>query len=182
MAYKEDLTIANVTARLKARSLAILDAIDAGYDESLKLTDAQDGATVLAWSRILYQTGDTGNTTLTVDSAAKTISCLAGAGLFANFRVGRNIQTTNFTNAGNNVTELITAKASDDQITLGDATGLVNETDTNARGQENTTADEQVVVTAVTTVRDRFDQLKDAIDNVAVATADRRADLQDWIW
>ena len=182
MSYKEDLTIATVTARLKTVSLDLLNAIDQGYDESMKLTDAQDGATVLAWSRILYQLADTGNTTLTVDATAKTVSCLAGAGLFANHRVGRNIQFTNFTNGGNNVTTLITAKASDDQITIGNEGGLVNETDTNARGQENPTQSEQDVVTAVTAVRDRFDQLKDAIDNVAVATADRRADLQDWIW
>lgn len=182
MAYKQDLTIANVQSRLKTVCLDLLNAVDQGYDEYLKLTDAQDGATVLAWSRILYQLADTGNTTLTVDAAAKTVSCLAGAGLFANFRVGRNIQFTNFTNAGNLVTTLITAKASDDQVTIGNETGLVNETDTNARGQENPTQPELDIVTAVTTVRDRFSQLKDAIDNVAVATADRRADLQDWIW
>ena len=182
MAYKEDLTIANVQARLKTVCLDLLNAVDQGYDESLKLTDAQNGATTLAWSRTLYQVGDTGVVTLSVDSAAKTISCLTGAGLFANFRVGRDVQLTNFTNAGNNQTTEITAKPDDDTITIGSATGLVNETDTSARAQENTTAEEQAIVTAVIAVRDRFGEFKDCMDNVAVATANRRDDLQDWIW
>lgn len=182
MAYKEDLTIANVQSRLKTVCLDLLNAVDQGYDEFLKLTDAQNGATTLAWSRILYQVGDTGSVTLTVDSAAKTVSCITGAGLFANFRIGRDVQLTSFVNAGNNQTTEITARPDDDTITIGNATGLVNETDSTARAQENTTSEEQAIVTAVIAVRDRFDEFKDCMDNQPVTTADRRDDLQDWIW
>ena len=153
MANKEDLRIAVVTDGLKTRCLAVLDALDEAADYAVKLTDAQDGGTVLAWSRTLYGTVDTGNVTLTVDSAAKTVKCVAGANLFANARPGRDVQLTNFTNAGNNQTTEITAVPDADTVTIGDATGLVNETDGNARAQENTTAEEQAIVTGITTIR-----------------------------
>jgi len=181
MANKDDLRINVVEDGLRTHCNAIIDAIDAAAAYADNLTDAQNGSTVLAWSRILYNVSDTGQATLTVDSAAKTISCLTGANLFSNFRVGRDVQLTNFTNAGNNQTTEITV-VSNDSITIGSATGLVNETDTNARAQENTSSTEQDKVTSVTTVRDRFSQGKDFLDNAVVATADRRADLQDWIW
>lgn len=182
MANKDDLRIAVVADGLKTHCEAILTALDAAADYATRLTDAQDGATVLAWSRILYNVLDTGNVTLTVDSAAKTISGPTGSGYFANARVGRDVQLTNFTNAGNNQTTEITAVPNNDTITIGNATGLVNETDTNARAQENTTVEEQAIVTTVTTVRSRFSEMQDALDNTAVTTADRRADLMDWIW
>lgn len=182
MAYKEDLRISVVAAGLKERIEAILNAIDEGAKYADELTDAQNGATVLAWSRILYGLADTSNATLTVDATAKTISCLAGANLFSGFTVGRDVQITNFTNAGNNQTvEVKTVTA--DVITLVDSsTGWVNETDTNARVQENPSQGEQDVVTAVTNTRSDLSELQDALDNVAVTTADRRSVLQDWIW
>ena len=182
MAYTSDLRLATVQALLKEKINNVIAAIDDGADLAKRLTDAQDGSTVLAWSRVLFGTADTGNNTLTVNATAKTVSCLAGAGLFSAFRVGRNVQLTNFTNAGNNQTvEIKTVTA--DTITLVDtSTGWVNETDTNARGQENTTLTEQDVVTAITNARTSLSELKNALDNVAVATADRRAILMDWVW
>lgn len=183
MAYKEELRIATVEAVLKEHCEAVLTAVDNAYSQYLRLTDAQDGGTVLAWSRTLYGLADTGNSTLSVDAATKTISCATGANLFSGFRVGRDVQITNFTNAGNNQTvEVKTVTA--DSITLVDSsTGWANETDdTNARVQENPTQPEQDKVTAVTNTSIRFSNLKDALDNVAVATADRRAIMQDWIW
>lgn len=182
MANKDNLRISVVEQGLKTHCNALIDAIDAAADYAVKLTDAQDGGTTLAWSRTLYGVADTGNVTLTVDAAAKTISCLAGAGLFANYRVGRDVQLTNFTNAGNNQTTEITSTPTVDTIGISSATGLVNETDNNARAQENTTAEEQAVVTSIISVRDRFSEVKDAIDNTAVTTANRRADLMDWVW
>lgn len=181
MANKEDLRIAVVKDGLKTLTESILTSLDAAADYAVRLTDAQDGGTVLAWSRTLYGVGDTGSVTLTVDSAAKTISCLTGANLFANFRVGRDVQLTSFVNAGNNQTTEITAVAAD-SITIGSATGLVNETDNSARAQENTTSEEQAIVTAVTAIRDRFSEGGDFLDNGIVATANRRADYMDWIW
>lgn len=182
MAYKGELRIATVEARLKEKITAAIDALDAAAKLATELTDAQNGATVLAWSRILYGLADTANATLTVDVATKTVSCLAGANLFSGFRVGRDVQLTNFTNAGNNQTvEIKTVTA--DSITLVDtSTGWVNETDTNARGQENPTADEQAKVTAITNARTYLSDGADFLDNAAVATADRRATLMDWIW
>lgn len=182
MANKEDLRISVVKDGLKTRCLAVLDALDEAADYAVKLTDAQNGGTVLAWSRTLYGVGDTGSVTLTVDSAAKTVSCLAGAGLFANFRIGRDVQLTSFVNAGNNQTTEITTRPDDDTIGIANATGLVNETDSTARAQENTTSEEQAIVTAVTAIRDRFSEGGDFLDNQPVATADRRADFMDWIW
>lgn len=182
MAYKSDLRIGAVQALMASRSRAVIDAIDAAAKLSAELTDAQGGDTVLSWSRTLYGTGNTGNVTLTVDATAKTISCTAGAGLFANFRVGRDAQITGFSgNAGNNQTTEITAQT-DDSITIANATGLVNETDPNAKVQENTTADEQAIVTALVAAHARLAQLQDALDNSAVVTADRRSDLVDWVW
>jgi len=181
MANKDNLRISVVEEGLKEHCNAVIDAIDAAADYAVKLTDAQDGGTVLAFSRTLYNVADTGQATLTVNAAGTTVSCLTGANLFANYRVGRDVQLTNFTNAGNNQTTEITA-VSADSITIGGAVGLVNETDNNARAQENTNAEEQAIVTAITTVRDRFTQMQDGLDNIAVATADRRTDLMDWVW
>lgn len=182
MANKENLRIATVEDGLKTRSLNVLAAIDEAADYATKLTDAQDGGTALAWSRTLYNVADTGSVTLTIDQTAKTVKCVTGAGLFANFRIGRDVQLTSFPTGANNQTTEITSKPDDDTIGINGAIGLADETDSSARAQENTTADEQAIVTAVTTVRDRFTQLQDALDNAIVATADRRADLMDWIW
>lgn len=182
MAYKDELRIATVEARLKESITALIDAIDAGTRLATELTDAQDGQTVLAWSRDLYGLADTGNATLTVDQATKTISCPTGANLFSGFRVGRDVQISNFTNAGNNQTvEIKTVTA--DSITLVDSsTGWVSETDTNARVQENPTQPEQDKVTAVTNARSDLSEGGDFLDNVAVVTADRRSVLVDWVW
>lgn len=182
MSYKADLSISVVESRLKIHSNALLEAIDAAYSEYLKLTDAQDGVSNLLWARLLFDLADTDFATLTVDATAKTISCLAGANLFANFRVGRDVQLSGFTQGGNNQTEEVKT-VTDDMITLVDtASGLVNETDTNARVQEASTTVENDRVTAVVATKDRFKELKDAIDNVAVSTADRRDELSDFIW
>ena len=182
MAYKEQLRISTIESLLRQKILNILSALDEGAELADQLTDAQDGATVLAWSRILYALADTGNATLTVDSATKTISCLPGANLFSNFRVGRDVQLSNFTNAGNNQTVEIKT-VTDDSITLVDSSsGWVTETDTNARGQENPTSPEQDKVTAITEARSDLSEGKDFLDNVAVSTSDRRAVFLDWIW
>ena len=181
MANKDDLRISVVSGGLKLHCTAVLDAIDDAAKYAGQLTDAQDSLTDLAWGRVLFGLGDTGQATLTVDATAKTISCLAGAALFANYTVGRDVQLTNFTNGGNNQTTEITAVA-DDSITIGNATGLVNETDNNARAQESPKPDESDQVTAVNAVKDRLTELKDALDNTAVTTADRRDDLNDWVW
>lgn len=182
MAYKADLRFGVATAGMRTHARAVLDAIDAAAKYSAELTDAQGGDTTLAWSRVLFGTANTGNVTLTVNATAKTISCTAGAGLFANHRVGRDVQITGFsTNPGNNQTTEITGQT-DDNITIANATGLVDETDDNAKVQENTTAEEQAAVTALIAAHGRFAQLKDALDNSAVTTADRRSDLVDWVW
>ena len=184
MSYKTDLSIAVVEGILKTNCNALITDIDAAYDAFIKITDAKNGQTELAWARDLFNTADTLNATLTVDAATKTISCLAGAGLFANFRVARDVQITNFTNGGNNQTVEVKEVATDgDSITLVDSSsGWVNETDTNARVRENPNSEESDRVTAILAVIARFSEFKDALDNAAVSTADRRADLMDWIW
>lgn len=182
MAYITDLRLATVKSMLKEHINDVLLAIDSGAKLAQSLTDAQNGTTTLAWSRVLYGTADTDNSTLTVNATAKTVSCLAGAGLFSAFRVGRNVQLTNFTNAGNNQTVEIKAVTADTITLVDTSTGWVNETDTNARAQENTTIAEQDVVTAIIATRDDLTELKNALDNVAVATSDRRSVLADWVW
>lgn len=181
MANKDNLRISTVQEGLKIHTKAVLDSIDNASRFASQLTDAQDGDTSANWSRILYGTANTGSVTLTVDATAKTVSCLSGAGLFSNFRVGRDVQLNLFSQAGNNQTTEITAQTAD-SITIANATGLVSETDTTARARENATLDERTAVDAVIATIARFNELKDALDNVAVTTADRRTDLTDWIW
>ena len=182
MAYKDDLRISTVAARLKETGTAIIDAIDAGTRLSTELLDAQGSDSILEFSRRLYGLADTGESTLTVDATLKKISCLAGANLFSGFRVGRNVQLTNFTNAGNNQTEEVKEVSADYIIFVDTSTGWVNETDTDARAQEDPTQPEQDVVSAVAATRQDMAELQDALDNAAVATSNRRAVLMDWIW
>ena len=183
MAYKKDAKIATIEQRLKERSRALIDAIDGGYQDYLELTDAQNGQSVQVWTMDIYDLGDTKQSTLTVTASTRTISCLTGAGLFANFRVGRNVYISGFTNAGNNQSTVEIAAVTDDSITLIDSSsGWVDETDENARVREIGITDETDKVNAIITTKDRFKELKDALDNVAVTTADRRNDLMDWIW
>lgn len=181
MANKTSLSIAVVEAGLKKHCNAVLNAIDDAARFADQLTDAQDGDTTTVWGRTLYNTANTGKVTLTVDATAKTVSCLSGAGLFAGFRVGRDVNLNQFSEAGNNQTTEITAVA-DDTITIGNATGLVDETDTTANARENPTNDEKDIVDSVVTVMAVLGELKDALDNTAVTTADRRDDITDWIW
>lgn len=183
MAYKTELRIATVAERLKAHCRALIQTIDDAYSEYLKITDARNGQGVNIWSRVLYGTGDTGQVTLTVNATEKSVACLTGANLFSNYRVGRDINLSGFTNSENNQNNIEIITVTDDKLTLDQSsTGWISETDTTARVRENATSLEEDVVQAVIDTVARFDELKDALDNGSVATADRRADLMDFIW
>ena len=183
MSYKKDLKIAGIEQRLKERCRALIDAIDDGHQTYLELTDAQNGQSVQVWTMDIYDLGDTKQSTLTVTASTRTISCLSGAGLFANFRVGRNVYISGFTNGGNNQSSVEIAAVTDDSITLIDtSSGWVDETDETARVREIGVSDETDKVDAIIATKDRLEEFKDALDNAAVATADRRNDLMDWVW
>lgn len=182
MANKGDLRIAVVEDAIKTVNNALLKAINDAYDLSLRLTDAQDGDTVLGWSRILFDMADTGSVKLTMTATTKKLSCVAGSGLLDGFVTGRKVQITGFTvNATNNQTALITAVGTD-EITIGDATDLVDEVDTSARAQMNTTSDEQGRVTGITNQATEYSAAKDFLDNEAVVTKDRRDIFMDGVW
>lgn len=172
MANKSDLRIAVVKEGLKTRTSAVIQALDNAQAYVAELTDAQDGATSLAWSRILYGLADTGSVTLTVTvgSPNAVISCLTGANLFDGFTVGRDVQITSFVNAGNNKTTEILAQTSDSITVIN--TGMVNETDASARCQVNPTAVENGVVDDVVSTKAQFPDL----------TTTQRDALTDWIW
>lgn len=182
MANKNDLSISVITQGLKTHSNSVLDSIDAAVKYANQLLDAQDAQNDIVWGRILYGLADTEISTLTVDATAKTVSCLSGAGLFANFRIGRDVQLASFTNAGNLQTTEITSKPDDDTIGIGNASGLVNETDTTSRVMESPTLAEKDVVADINTMITTLKELGDALDNAAVTTADRRDVIADWIW
>lgn len=170
-----ELRKAVVSQGMKEHSLNLIDLTQDAYEYAIRLTNAKNGATDLAWGRILYGLADTGNATLTVDATLKRISCIAGAGLFANYTPGRDAQLTNFTNAGNNQTTEITAYINADTVEIASATGLVDETDTNARVQENPTQPELDYVNKV----NQF--ITDATTmNTALGTV--KANLMDNIW
>jgi len=180
MANKEDLRIAKVLQELKIVNNAITQAIDNGATLAARLVDAQDGDNTSVWSQTLYGTAQTGTATLTIDSVAKTISCLAGANLFSSFRVGRDVQLKSFSDAANNQTTEITA-VTDDMITVVSST-LVDETDTAAKAREAATTDEKAIVDALILNTDRLTEIQAALDNGVVVTADRRGDLTDFSW
>lgn len=143
MAYREELSWDEVKQKMLAPCRTLIREIAAAKEVSAYMADAQDTLTDLAWGRILFDTGDTRNVTLTIDATAKTIECLPGAGLFEKHKVGRDVQITGFVTAGNNQTTEITSKVSNDKIGISSATGLVNETDTTARAQGNPDSIEQ---------------------------------------
>ncbi len=69
------------------------------------------------------------NASITVAASGKTFTCAAGGFLASGafFKIGDNIITSGFSNAGNNSTFVISA-VTDTVITCSTATGLVNET------------------------------------------------------
>lgn len=178
MAYREDLTFDEAARSMQVVARTLLREIFAGEELYKDLLDAQNGATVLAWARALYDKPDTGNGTLTVTDnldGTATITCLTGAGLFNGHEVGADVQFTNFTNAGNNLTTEIIAKASSDSIKITNAS-LVEETDNNARGQQNPTQAEQDAVSALIATAQACHQLYDDLIGNTPTTADK-ADL-----
>ena len=142
MAYNDDLTWDQASRNLEVSSRTLIRELKSGEETYQDLLRAQGNATDLAWGRILFETGDTGVGTLTMSASSSTISCLSGAGSFSGHRVGRDVQISNFSNAGNNQTTEITAKLDNDRIVIGNASGLVSETDNAARVQENPTQNE----------------------------------------
>jgi hypothetical protein len=180
MTYKTRYTFEEVERILQIPCRTLLREMGSGEEVYQDLLNAQNSQTVLAWSRDLYGLPDTGNVTLSVNATTKVISCRTGANYFAGFQIGRDVQITNFTNAGNNQTTEITAQ-SNDSITVGDATGLVDETDDpNARVQQNPTQEQQDSVTAVVNTALSLHELYGALTNVATTTADRAAKLRDF--
>lgn len=70
-----------------------------------------------------------GAPSVTVNAAAKTLTRSAGSWLDDGFHDGMMITTSNFVNAGNNVTQVIDGEPTDTVLTLTSGAGLVNETD-----------------------------------------------------
>lgn len=181
MPANTDLTFTDEVRKLEAPCKILLRELAAADAVYLDITDDQDGITDLAWGRILFETTDTQNTTLIMDAVAKTVSCRTGANLFANIRVGRNVQITSFLTAGNNQTTEITAKISNDTIEIGNATGLVSETDTTARAQENPEQFELDKINELQATALALHELYGALTNEITTTADRAALLRDFI-
>lgn len=180
MTYKTRYTFADVERILQSPCRTIIRELGSGEEAYQDLLNAQNSQTVLAWSRDLYDLPDTENVTLSVVASTKTISCRTGANYFAGFQIGRDVQVTNFTNAGNNVTSEVTAQTND-SITLGNETGMVDETDdVNARVQQNPTQAQQDTVTGVVNSALALHELYGAMTNVATTTADRAAKLRDF--
>lgn len=178
MVFKTRLTIEDVERSLQVSCRTLLREIQAAEEVYQDLLNAQDGQTVLAWTRELYDKPDTGNVTLSINDVTGVISCKSGANFFAGFQVGRDAQITNFTNAGNNQTTEILAQTAD-SITI-DNTGLVSETDDpNARVQQNPTTEEQDVVTAAVAASDALHDLYLAL-TTSVTALDRAALFRDF--
>lgn len=150
MPYNEEFRWEDAVRKTETFTRGGLRELFAGEEAYQDLLQAQGSLTNLAWGRILFNLVDTKTTTLTINATAKTIRCLPGAGLFANAKVGRKLQITNFSvNPTNNQTTLITKWVSADELEITEATSLVDETDINARAQENTLAHEDSMVTAL---------------------------------
>lgn len=152
MAINEELTWVQVQALLESSARVAIregNAMQALYD---KLNDAQDGDTVTTWAVRLFGLVDTGPQTLTINAAAFTISCLPGAGLFANFQVGQFAKITFFSgNPLNNQTVLAESKTVD-SLYIPKAVNLTNETDPNANvRQQSTAAQDAKVAKAIAT-------------------------------
>lgn len=181
MPISEELTWDDVSGKLVTPLRILLREIFAAkavYDD---LINDQGGLTDLAFGRILFETTDTKSTTLIIDATAKTISCRTGANLFANIRVGRNLQMTSFTNGGNNQTTEITSKISNDSIGINIATGLVDETDTAARAQENPEQYELDKIAKLHATKTILLQIYDDFVGGTPTTSDKAALARDFI-
>lgn len=180
MSYSANISFEDAAREATIVCRTLIREIIAAEERYKYFLDAQNGETVLSWSRSLYGLVDTGLSTLTVDATAKTISALPGSNAFLGITVGRNVQLNSFTNAGNNQTTEITA-ATPDTITIAGATGLVDETDTSARVQENTIQSEQDSVQALIDAMFAVHEIYQFADNVATPTqGDRFSLLRDF--
>lgn len=179
MPHNDEITWADAVKKIEAPCRILLRELPAAEEVRLDLIAAQDSATDLAWGRILFETGDTRTSTLTVTASTKVINCLTGANLFSGFRVGRNVQLSAFTNAGNNQTTEITAVDSD-SITVGDATGLVDETDTAARAQENPDSIELDKIDDLQATMVGIEDLNKALNNTTITASDIIGLLRDF--
>lgn len=180
MGYKTLVRIDDVILEIErqAKTLQrVLDEADRSYDALLA---AQNGATNLAWGRILFSLADTGNVTLTAVASDKTIEGSPGHSVFTAFKPGRNIQITNFTNAGNNQTVEVSSVVSPDKLYLAGWTAPVDETDTNARAQENPTQPELDIVQDVVDARVAMNELSLARFQ-DVTSSNRAGDLDSFV-
>ena len=182
MSFNENITLQELerTIQQKARALvnSILDAEELFKDLSQAGIYSQN-----VFARTLYSLPDTGKRVLSVDATNKQITCLAGANFFASFLVGRQINISGFVNAGNNSvdSDLITAKTND-SITLGNSTTLVNETDVDgARIKTNSFQDEKDIVNAAQATLTAMNEIFNFANNGASPVqGDRLALLRDF--
>ncbi len=180
MAYKLLATIDDVLLIMEQQGKTVLRVLNEAEQAYQGLLSAQDGGTNLAWSRRLFQLSDTGNVTLTVVASDKTIEGQPGHSVFQSFTPGRDIQITNFTNAGNNQTLEISSVVNPDKLYLAGWSAPVDETDTNARGQENGTQPELDIVQDIVDGMDALHELYLARVQ-DVTSADRAGDLEAFI-
>ena len=142
MPYNEEFRWEDAVRKMEIASRTLLREIQAGEEVYQDILRAQGGVTDVTWGRTLFNTAETGEITLSVNATTKVISGPSGGNYFASFRIGRDTKLSGFTNGGNNQTTEVTARTND-SITIGDATGLVDETDTsNAECQENPSTEE----------------------------------------
>jgi len=179
MPYSEELRWADVVRKMEISSRTLLREVVAGEETYQDLIKAQDSRSNLVWGRILFNTADTEFITLVVDATAKTVSGPAGGGYFSGFRVGRDVFFSGFTNGGNNQTTEITGVSSD-TITIADATGLVDETDTVARAQENSDSGEIAFVAGLLSSMAGLHDLYLAFTNNSITASDIAGLLRDF--
>jgi len=179
MAYRGTLTRADVNRILTQRSKVLMREIKAGLEDYKTLLDAQNSQSVADWTRDLEGLADTKSASLTIVAATGVISCISGANLFAGFRIGRDVQTSSFTNAGNNILETEILAQTPDSITIA-TTGLVDETDTNARCQEVPIQAEKDETNAAIATALAFKKFDDLGTGATVTAEDLYALLRDY--
>ena len=178
MTIDDRLTIDEAERQASNLSRQVLLALREGKEGADNWDNFVNGRATQIVTQDLYDLAKVREVTLSIVASTGVITCDTGFDVFAPLKVGDQIAMSGWSNGGNNVNRIISAKGTD-SITLSVTTGLVDETDTADISLRVRAKDWQLDI--VQRLIDFYAAVSipmDAVSNVAVTTAERRDEFR----